>query len=371
MKTAIVAVTNDLTTDQRVHRTCTALSQSGYRVILVGRRLRESLTLKPREYATERLRLLCDKGPGFYAEYNIRLFFYLLSKKADLFVTNDTDTLPAGYFASLLRRIPLLHDCHEYFRGVPELVGRPAVTRAWKFFEDLIFPRLKHVVAVNDPVADLYRHEYGITIEVIRNVPFSREPEDRSQKEVMGIPADRKVILYQGAVNVDRGLEEVIRAMRYVRQDAVFVIAGTGDIITDLRQLVSEEQLGDRVLFTGQIPFQKLPKYTAMADIGLSVEKEVGINYQNCLPNKFLDYIQARVPVLVTPFAEMKKIVEQYEIGRFVKDHEPEHLAQQLDEMLGDEEALAGYRRNMEQAAHDLCWENERNVLFRVLNQIH
>jgi glycosyltransferase involved in cell wall biosynthesis len=370
MKNAIVAVTNDLTTDQRVHRSCTTLTGMGYSVVLVGRRLRDSLTLAPREYATERMRLVFDKGPLFYAEYNIRLFFYLLLKKAALIVTNDTDTLPAGFLASMIRRIPLLHDCHEYFRGVPELVGRPRVASAWKFLEDLIFPRLKYVIAVNGSVADLYSSEYHVLIRVVRNVPFRKETADRSKKLALGIPASKKVIFYQGAVNVDRGLEEAILSMRYVRHDAILVIAGTGDIILKLKSLVAKEKLEGRVLFTGQIPFQELHHYTSIADIGLSVEKNVGVNYQNCLPNKFLDYIQARVPVLVTPFPEMKQIVEHYRIGEFIHSHDPSHLAERLDAMLGNEARMAEYRANLEKAAGELCWENEASVLTDLVKQI-
>jgi len=370
MKRAIVSVTNDLTTDQRVHRTCSALAGMGYNVVLIGRQLPKSQVLAPRDYATERMRLLFDNGPAFYAEYNIRLFFRLLTARASLIVTNDLDTLPAGYLASVIRRKSLLHDCHEYFRGMPELIGRPKVTRAWKFFEDLIFPRLKNVLAVNASVADLYRKEYNVEVHVVRNVPFRKERTDYSQKRELGIPPERRVILYQGAVNVGRGLEEAILAMKYVQHDALLVIAGIGDISERLHEMVRKEGLSKRVLFLGQIPFQSLHEYTCMADIGLSIEKEEGINYQNCLPNKFLDYIQARVPVLVTPFAEMKQIVEKYRIGEFIPDHDPQHIAQRIDAMLGNEAALGGYRRNLEQAARDLCWENESEVITNLVRNI-
>ena len=171
-------------------------------------------------------------------------------------------------------------------------------------------------------------------------------------------------------MNVDRGLEEAIAAMKLVRSNAVLVIAGTGDIIAKLRDLVAAENLGDRVILTGQIPFQELPAYTAMADLGLSVEKEVGVNYQNCLPNKFLDYIQAGVPVLVTPFPEMKQIVDQYNIGGFIDSHEPARLAQRFDEMLADEAMAATYRANLRQASADLCWENESAVLTGLVSRI-
>jgi glycosyltransferase involved in cell wall biosynthesis len=370
MKTAIVTVTNDLTTDQRVHRTCTALAGMGYGVVLIGRRLRNSQVLAPREYVTDRMRLLFDKGPWFYAEYNIRLFFRLLFAKAALIVTNDLDTLPAGWLASAVRRIPLLHDCHEYFRGMPELAGRPGVTRFWKFLEDLIFPRLKNIVAVNESVAELYRQEYKVAVQVARNVPFRKDRTSDLQKREIGIPPERKVILYQGAVNVGRGLEEVILAMKILRHDAVFVIAGIGDISAKLHEMVREEGLTRKVLFLGQVPFQSLHQYTCMADIGLSVEKEEGINYQNCLPNKFLDYIQARVPVLVTPFPEMKQIVDKYRIGEFISSHDPGHIAQRIDAMLGNEAALDGYRKNLGQAARDLCWENESSVITNLVSNI-
>jgi glycosyltransferase involved in cell wall biosynthesis len=370
MKMAIVTVTNDLTTDQRVHRTCTALTGMGYTVTLIGRRLRESLTLAPRNYTTERMRLLFDKGPWFYAEYNIRLFITLLFRKSSLIVTNDLDTLPAGYFVSRIRRTPHIHDCHEYFRGVPELVGRPVATRIWKFFEDLIFPKLRYVVAVNASVAKLYMNEYGVTISVLRNVPFRRSIPASEKQQSFGIPEGKRVILYQGAVNVDRGLEEMILAMHKVREDAVFVIAGTGDILAKLKDLAAAEKLSDKVIFTGQIPFQQLHSLTSMAAIGVSVEKEIGINYLNCLPNKFLDYIQARVPVLVTPFPEMKQIVDEYGIGEFITDHSPDHLAERINGMLGDDAALANYRAHCEQAANDLCWENEVSLLKKLVERI-
>ena len=370
MKSAIVAVTNDLTTDQRVHRTCMALVELGYPVTLVGRRLRHSLTLAPRSYATERMRLIFDKGPLFYAEYNLRLFFFLLLRKCALIVTNDTDTLAAGFLASKIRRIPLLHDCHEYFRGVPELVGRPRVASFWKVIEDITFPRLKHVIAVNDSVAGLYGQEYGTTIRTVRNVPFRKTLPEASQRSSLGIPPDKKVILYQGAVNMGRGLEESIRAMKHIKADAVLVIAGTGDVISELQELVAREQLDGRVLFTGQIPFEELHRYTSLADIGLSVEKEIGVNYQNCLPNKFLDYIQARIPVLVTPFPEMRRIVEHYGIGEFVDSHDPVKLADRFDAMLANEPRLKEYRSNSEKAAEDLCWEKEVNVLNEMVKNI-
>ncbi|HNY02620.1 MAG TPA: glycosyltransferase [Bacteroidales bacterium] len=367
MPAAIVSVINDLTTDQRVDRTCRTLVKAGYDVLLVGRHLKNSRSLAPRQYRTHRMRLLCEKGPLFYAEYNLALFLFLLSHPFDMLVSNDTDTLPANFLASRIKRRPLVHDCHEYFRGMPELNGRPFITRCWKWIEDRLFPRLRRVVAVNGSVAELYRSEYGNAITVIRNVPARKEVQEPAGREEMGIAGTDPIILYQGAVNVDRGLEEAIMALKHLRTPAVMVIAGTGDRYESLQQFVSEQGLEGKVRFLGQVPFQDLHRITLTADLGLSIEKDVSLNYHYCLPNKFLDYIQARVPVLVSPLPEMQSIVEQYRIGEFIDSHEPEKLAARIDDMLSHPERLAAYRDNLETAAAELCWEKEEPKLLALL----
>ncbi|HTX89509.1 MAG TPA: glycosyltransferase, partial [Bacteroidales bacterium] len=165
---------------------------------------------------------------------------------------------------------------------------------------------------------------------------------------------------------IDRGIEEVILAMKYLQTDAVFLVIGTGDVERRLKDLAAREQPGGRVIFTGPVPLEDLYSYTLLADIGLSIEKDVSVNYHYCLPNKFLDYIQARIPVLISPLPEMKAILDRYTIGDIIPDHEPQHLARKIDEMLADQEKLDLYRRNLEKAAADLCWENEEPELIRI-----
>ncbi|MDR0798905.1 MAG: glycosyltransferase, partial [Dysgonamonadaceae bacterium] len=142
-----LSVTNDLVTDQRVHKVCTTLLQHGYEVKSVGRRLRNSPDLQ-RPYATRRMRLLFNKGFLFYAEFNLRLFWYLLFDRTDLYLANDTDTLLANYLASKLRRKPLVFDAHEMFPEVPEVIHRKKVHAVWQGLEDFLFPKLTHAYTV-------------------------------------------------------------------------------------------------------------------------------------------------------------------------------------------------------------------------------
>ncbi|MGC9355288.1 MAG: glycosyltransferase, partial [Mariniphaga sp.] len=124
-KRIIVSVTSDLVSDNRVHKTCTTLTEMGFEVLLVGRKLPDSQPLSPRIYSAKRLKLLFRKGPLFYACLNLRLFCLLLFSKFDLLLANDLDTLPANFLASKLKNRPLVYDSHEFFTEVPELVHRP------------------------------------------------------------------------------------------------------------------------------------------------------------------------------------------------------------------------------------------------------
>ncbi len=120
---ALVSVINDLVTDTRVNKTCNLLCEAGYEVVLIGRKLPDSLELPGWPFRAVRINLLFKSGPFFYLFFNFRLFFRLLFTKADLLFANDLDTLLANYLVSRLIKIPLVYDSHELFCEVPELIS--------------------------------------------------------------------------------------------------------------------------------------------------------------------------------------------------------------------------------------------------------
>ena len=354
----IVSVTNDLVTDQRVHKVCTTLSQNGYEVKLVGRKFRNSLPLE-RIYQTDRLRLFFNRSVLFYAEYNIRLFFYLLFDKTDIYLSNDTDSLPANYVASKIRRKPLIFDAHEMFPEVPEVTNRKFVKKVWTKLEDWMFPHLKYCYTVCQSIADIYNERYGIEMQVVRNVPFATLSQPVREKT----PAEdgKKVLLYQGAVNVGRGIEWVIDAMPYL-DDCIFYVIGDGDIVREVRKKTKSLGLEDRVRFIGRIPFEELASYTLQADIGIVLLENRGLNYYYALPNRIFDFIRADVPVLATDFPEIRRIVAHYGTGRLIDRYEPKFLADTVRKMLAMEKNKAGFAA----AKAELSWENESKTILEM-----
>lgn len=363
MKRAIVSVTNDLSTDQRVDKTCRTLTDMGFSVLLVGRRLPDSLRLATRPYSTKRMRLLFRKGPFFYAGYNIRLFLFLLFRKSDLLVSNDLDTLPANYLIHLIKRVPVVYDTHEFYTGTPELVNRPFVQGIWESIEKRIFPRLNDIITVNKSIAGLYHEKYGKTLHVVRNIPRRLTETGSFSRKELGLPENQKIILLQGAgINIQRGAEEAIEAVKYC-ENTVLLIIGGGDVIGLLKEKAAHPDYESKVMFLPKMPYAELMRHTRVADIGLTLDKDTNINYRFSLPNKLFDYIHAGIPVLASDLPEIAAIVRGYDIGMITGSHDPEHIARKIKEMLGDEERLARWKTNLAKAAEELWWEKEELIL--------
>lgn len=360
-KKVIISVVSDLVTDQRVNRAALTLHNQGMDVILIGRMLKKSLPLEERHYKMVRFKLWFEKGPLFYACYNIRLFLFLLFNKADIYLANDLDTLPANFVASRLKKIKLVYDSHEYFTEVPELVNRPFIRFIWLKFEQWIFPRLTDVMTVNDSIAGFYIAKYNVPVKTIRNLPFAADISlPIVNRAEWGIPEKVNIFLFQGAgINIDRGAEESIDAISLV-PGAVLVFIGGGDVIKKLKDKVVSKGLNEKVFFIPKQPLKELIRFTRMADIGLTLDKDNNLNYKYSLPNKLFDYIQAQLPILATDLPEVKKVIETYDIGLITSSFDSKNISSEMIEIISDESRLVRWKKNLNLAAAELCWEKEQ-----------
>jgi glycosyltransferase involved in cell wall biosynthesis len=369
----IVSVTNDLVTDNRVDKVCRFLISEGYTLTLVGRKLTGSKPVSDRNYKTKRFRLLFTKGPLFYLAFNFRLFLYLLFHKSTILVANDLDTLLANFLVSKLKSIKLVYDSHEYFTEVPELVENPGKQKIWQTLEGLIFPKLKNCYTVNDSIAKMYMQKYGILVKVIRNVAPNFMSLAIKTREDLALPTDKFIIIIQGSgINKRRGAEEAVQAMNYI-EGALLLIIGSGDVIHDLKNLVREDELNDKVRFLPKMPYAEMMQYTMNGDLGLAIDHTDVLNHKLALPNKFFDYIQAEIPILATDITEVRAIIEKYDIG-FVLEHEltTQTLAAKINEIksgfLDQKEFL---KENLKKAKLSENWENELMKLkeiYSILN---
>lgn len=354
-------VSNDLEFDQRVKKVCQSLGKLGFDITLVGRLLPESKPFQ-RHYEIKRFRLFFQRGALFYAALNCRIFFYLLFKKTDVILANDLDTLLPAYLVSNLRNKKLVYDSHEYFTEAEGLTGRGFQKSVWLAIERFIFPKLKQVYTVNESIATIYRNQYKADVKVVRNIPLLAVDVVYKTRNELGIPSDKKMVLLQGAfIDPDRGGMELIESMQWLHDVHLFVI-GTGRDIVNLRNRCQQLSITDRVTFLDRMPYEALRHYTANADLGISLDKPLHLNYTLSLPNKLFDYIHAGTPVLVSNLPETSRIVRDYNVGLVCEELTARGVADAISSALHHPD-YAQWKKNCLSAREKLCWQQEEKVL--------
>jgi glycosyltransferase involved in cell wall biosynthesis len=375
MTKIIVSVLSDLSTDQRVHKVSQTLHDMGFDVLLVGAKRTKNLSFKERAYKTKELHLFFKKGILFFAEWNIRLFFFLLFKKADLLLANDLDTLPPNYMVSKIKGSVVIYDTHEFYTETAELYNRPFVKKIWVRIENFFFPKLKYIYTVNNSVAALYKERYHKELLVVRNVPLLISPQSSNSNyfltDTLHLPTDKKIVLLQGnGINENRGAEELVLSASLLNDAFIVVIAGGGLVIDSLKKMVAENNLQQKVYFTGVLRFEILQQFTQHAFCGLSVDKPININQQASLPNKIFDYMAAAVPVIVSNIKEVANIVTQYKAGIVIDEVTPQKIAAAVNTLAADEEMYAVYCTNTQIAIKNLNWGNEKKVIEHLFTKV-
>lgn len=395
MTTLIFTVTNDLSYDQRMQRICTSLAANGYDVLLVGRKKSSSIPLKDQPFRQKRLACWFQKGPGFYVEYNFRLFFYLLFIKMDVICAIDLDTILPCYFVSVVRSKKRVYDAHELFTEMKEIVERPSILKMWTAVERFAVPKFRNGYTVNQSLVDELYRRYGVKYEVVRNLPVlstryevrdtryevrGTKYEVRGTKEENDEQGTRNVeplstinyhlstIIYQGAVNEGRSFETIVPAMKDV--NAQLLIYGEGNFFEQTKELIKLHNVQDKVILKGVVPPEELRKITPTARIALMIFEATGMNQYNSLSNRFFDYIMAGVPQVCVNYPEYKAINDEYNIAVMIDDVQPETIAAALNKLLSDAELHKELHQNCLKAKEQLNWSSEEKKLVTFYKKI-
>lgn len=353
-------VTNELNYDQRMIRICNSLVNEGNIVKIIGVEHSNSQALTAKKYKQHRLHTIFKKGFCFYFEYNLRLFFYLLFQKTDVFCCIDLDTMLPVYFASLLKRKLKVYDAHEYFSQQKEIITRQNIYRFWHFIESKFVLKFKKGYTVSEGIAQEFLKIYEVQYEVIRNVPLLKPSHEISDKE--------RIIIYQGSVNEGRGFEFLIPAMREV--NATLQIYGDGNFLSEAKKMVIENKLERKVIFKGKFLPADLANITSQAYIGINFVEPLGKNQLLSLANKFFDYIHNGVPQVTMNFSEYKKINDEYEVAILISELSISSISNSLNFLLHNKEVYLRLQRNCMKARETFNWQNEEQKLIRFYEEL-
>lgn len=360
MKRILFTVTNDLTCDQRMQRICASLSGDGYEVVLAGRRLGSSGPLLPFPFRQKRIFCIFTAGFLFYAEYNIRLFFWLLFQKADILCAIDLDTILPVFLVSGLLQKTRVYDAHELFTEQKEIITRPLIHRCWLGIEKFLVPRFLNGYTVNDFIAGELKKRYGVNYAVIRNLPLkSCIPRGETVE---------KFIIYQGAVNEGRSFETLLPAMKHV--EIKLKIYGNGNYFEKVKSMIKELQLEEKVLLMGAVSPEELKQITPDATLAVMLFEKTGLNQIYSLSNRFFDYIMAGVPQICVAYPEYKKINDEYHVALMIDDTCASTIEKAINHLLGAPELCEQLHKNAVIARESLNWQMEEKKLLAFYSSI-
>lgn len=303
------------------------------------------------------------------AVLNHRFVTAALATDPEVVHAHDLNTLYAGTLIKRATGARLVYDAHEL---AANRNGMGPVRRAWASTHERRGLRdVDMMITTTNAWADYLVGRYRIPRPtVVRNVPELQEiRQGFDLRAELGIPADQRVLLYQGSIQRNRGIEQIIDALDLLPGFAL-VIIGYGAERPVLERVVAARQLSERVRFFGPIPNDQLLHYTASVDVGMCCIRNSSLSYYWSLPNKLFEYVMAGVPVVASDFPEMGGFVRSEDVGEVCDPDDPAQIAAAVRGIVDDPERLAEIRAHTREVTSRHNWDREEAVLLRAYERV-
>jgi len=362
-------VFNPFTNDSRVLKESISLSNNGYKVEVIAHLGKKVLALQKEEKFTVRRFGYLDRNVTKSMFGKSKAYFTYLAKSIsycknfDILHCNDLNTLPIGFIIKKFfnKNIKIIYDAHEYETETNGLSGTKKILI--KKLEQLLIPYANKIICVSDAIANEYVKLYNIPKpELVLNTP---KYTDITKKDIfrkkLDISPNKTIFLYQGSLNRGRGVELIISTFKELDDNSVIIFMGYGELEKKVRTAAKRYT---NIYYHEVVSPNVLLEYTSSADFGIATIEDTCLSYRYCLPNKMFEYIMAEVPIIVSNLPEMKKIVKEYNIGVFVKEHNKQDIKNALIEVKKlNNKALSV---NIKKAKEVFNWEMQEKLLLKI-----
>lgn len=246
---------------------------------------------------------------------------------------HDLGALPVGWAVKKHLGGPLVYDSHELHDEL-SLISR---FERWstRVAQHYYSGKLDGFITVNDSIAQTMNERYpklppAVVVRNATKYVDGRVEYDGRLHRAAQLADHEKVLLYQGGFSRHRGLDVLVRAAPLLPDGWVLVMMGWGTMESQLRAIASAVDPNGRwIRFVPSAPQEELAHWTAGGSIGVIPYENVCLNHWFCTPNKLWEYPAAGVPILASPFPELRKVVETNDIGLLLSDPPtPQNIAQ-------------------------------------------
>lgn len=293
--------------------------------------------------------------------WHLKVLCHICVARPAVVHSHDVNTLPTAWLAAKLARAKLVYDAHEIST---DRVGYQRLRSIIACVEGKLMPRADATITTTDMRAKFFARSYSMPRPlVLQNRPrYQEEIHSTSLRDELGLKEPWPISIYQGVMQQGRGLERIVEAAAEVK-NAYFVFLGSGLLTDKLKELTDIFNLNDRVFFIPAVPLAELAAYTASADIGVQAIENTCLNHYTTDSNKLFEYVQARLPVVVSDMPEIRKVVHEYDLGLLIEPGDTKSLVNALQTLADDTSLRSYYRERARQAAEPLGWEKQEQQL--------
>jgi hypothetical protein len=270
----------------------------------------------------------------------------------DLVVANDARALPLAFAAA--GSAPVYADMHEWS---PEerstvLVWRVLVAPYMQHLCAKYLPRTAAVTSVSAGLAALYSERFGVTAGIVRNAADFRDLKPG--------PVDPHLIklVHSGTADAERNILELIEATERLGAGFsldLYLLEVPGGHLDVIRKRAAAVP---RVTVHDPVPPDTLPEVLNQYDLGVFLYPLKTLSHLYHLPNKFFDFVQARLGLVFSPAPEIDAHVAQYGLGIITRDTTADALVEALRDVTAEQ--VTEFKQAADRAAHALSSEPDR-----------
>ena len=270
----------------------------------------------------------------------------------DLVVANDARALPLAFAAA--GTAPVLADMHEWAaeERATVFIWRLLVGPYMEYLCKKYLPRTTAVTSVSSGLAGLYTERYGVATEIVRNA------SDR--RNLAPSPVDPAVskLVHRGSAGAERNIVELIEAVDHLGDRFsldLYLLEVPGGHLDVIRKKAA---LTTRVPVHDPVPPETLPSVLNEYDLGVFLYPLRTLSHRYHLPNKFFDFVQARLGLVFSPAPEIDTHVAQYGLGIITSGTTTDDLVDALRDITVDE--VVGFKQAADRSAGALSSEPDR-----------
>ncbi len=351
--------------DRIFHKEVKSLANAGYQVILIAphnkKEIIGNIEILPIKRARNRLERMIIT--------TLKVLKLALKENADIYHFHDPELIPAGFIIKLFTGSKIIYDVHEDYKQKilsSEWINKKYTTlisNISDFLEKIFSSFFDYIVTADSYIKSRFGRK---RVEIIANYPplsFSSGLTSSKKNSIFKL-------IYVGGISEDRGIVKIIESLKYLKNENVeFEVFGK----TDNPILINLLNNTEKVKYFGFVPWQEVSKYLINANVGFVLLQPVPAFLYCPGENivKLFEYMSARLPVIISNFPNLKKLILNIGCGIPVDPTNPKEIAKAIDYLIEQPDEAKKMGENGRKAVLEKYnWENEEKKLLRIYEEL-